>query len=225
MLTGGADRIEEMFFKVHDRFHALSPMRAGSDEAARPFDRRRNGFVFGEGGFNVLVESETAARERSARIYGKILGLGMTASRTELNQWPADPAGLTRAMHLALADANLSPDRIDAVYATANGSPHLDALEATALSTVFGDRRVPIASVKGAIGENGSGGAASLVAGLLTLAQGVIVPTVGFAESDPASVVNVSSTARPSDGDTFLVNSVASGGTNYSLVVRCVRQH
>jgi 3-oxoacyl-[acyl-carrier-protein] synthase II len=222
MVTGGADRIDETFFKVHDRFHALSPMRVGSDETARPFDRRRNGFVFGEGGFSVLVESETAARERGARIYGEILGLGMTASRTELNQWAADPDGLTRAMHLALADAGLAPDRIDAVYATANGSPHLDALEAVALATVFGDRPVPTASLKGAIGENSSGGAAGVVAGLLTLSQGAIVPTVGFAESDPVCAVNVSTTARRSDGDTFLVNSVASGGTNCALVVRCL---
>jgi 3-oxoacyl-[acyl-carrier-protein] synthase II len=224
MLTGGADRIEETFFNVHDRFHALSPMRAGGEEAARPFDRRRNGFVFGEGGFAVLVESETAARERGARVYGEILGLGMTASRTELNQWPADPAGLARAMQLALADAGLPPARIDAVYATANGSPHLDALEAVALATVFGDRPVPIASLKGAIGESGAGGAAGVVAGLLTLSHGVIAPTVGFAERDPACAVNVSPTARRSDGDTFLVNSVASGGTNYALVVRCRRQ-
>jgi len=220
MLTGGADRIEETFFKVHDRFHALSPMRVGGDEAARPFDRRRNGFVLGEGGFGVLVESGTSARNRGARVYGEILGVGMTASSTELNQWPVDSLSLSRAITLALADAGIPPGGIDAVFATANGSPHLDALEATALATVFGDRPVPVASLKGTIGEHGSGGAAGVVAGLLTLSRGVMPPTVGFAEHDPTCAVNASATARRTSGTTFLVNSVASGGATYALVVR-----
>ena len=74
MVTGGADCLEETFFKVHDRFRALSPMRGrrsdGEDEAIRPFDARRNGFVLGEGGFLLLVESATAAQRRGAHIYG-----------------------------------------------------------------------------------------------------------------------------------------------------------
>ena len=85
---------------------------------------------------------------------------------------------------------------------------------------MFGDRAVPVVSVKGAIGESGAAGSAGLVAGLLALAAGVVPPTAGFGEADPAADVNVSSEARPARGGTFLVNAAASGGTNCTLVVR-----
>jgi len=225
MTTGGADRIEEMYFKVHDRFHALSPRRAGGEEAARPFDRRRNGFVLGEGGFVLLLEAAGTAGRRGARAYGEILGLGATASRvTALNQWPSDSTGLIRAMNVAIADAGLTPDRIDAVFATANGSPDLDRLEAAAITNVFGARRIAVTSLKGAIGESGSSGAAAVIAGLLTLSIERLPPTPGWAEPDPACDVNVSRHARPTSGNIFIVNSVASGGTNHAAVIRVNRQ-
>jgi 3-oxoacyl-[acyl-carrier-protein] synthase II len=218
MLSGGTDRLEETFFKVHDRFRALSPMR-GSEEIARPFDRRRNGFVLGEAGVLLLLERADTAAGRGARSYGEILGVGITASGTRLNAWPADPSGIARAVRLALADAETAPGDVEMVVAAANGS-RLDQIEAEAICDVFGDRAVPVVSVKGAIGESGAAGSAGVVAGLLALAAGVVPPTAGFAEADPAAAVSVSSEARPARGGTFLVNAAASGGTNCTLVVR-----
>ncbi len=223
MVTGGADCIEETFFKVHDRFRALSPMRGGRGggaEAARPFDRDRNGFILGEGGFLLLAESASAAAARGARVYGEIVGVGATASKAALNGWPKDGAGLVKAMRLALSDAGLCADQIAAVIGTSNGSPVLDRQEADAIVEVFGSRSIPVASVKGAIGESGASGAAGLIAGLLSIAGGALVPTVGFLQPDPALAVCVSSRPQPTRGEAFLVNSVASGGTNYSLAVR-----
>jgi 3-oxoacyl-[acyl-carrier-protein] synthase II len=244
MVSGGADCIEETFFRVHDRFRALSPMRgdrqggrveaggtgasrtgagrtgAGDTEAARPFDRSRNGFVLGEGGFLVLIESASAAQTRRARIYGEILGVGATASKAPLNGWPDDHTGLVRAMRLALADAKLDAGEVDAVMAASNGSPRLDRQEAEAIAEVFGTRPVPVASVKGAIGESGAAGAAAIITGLLSLTAGSLVPTAGFTEPDPALAVCVSSGRQAVTGDTFLANSVASGGTNYSIAIR-----
>ena len=224
MVTGGADCIEETFFKVHDRFRALSPLRGadrgGGVEVARPFDRDRNGFVLGEGGFLLLVESASAADLRGARVYGEIVGVGATASKTALNGWPPDGAGLANAMRLALKDAGIRADQIGAVIGTSNGSPALDRHEADAIVEVFGARSLPVASVKGAIGESGASGAAGLIAGLLSIADGVVVPTVGFLHPDPAFAVCASSCPQPTRGGAFLVNSVATGGTNYSLAVR-----
>jgi 3-oxoacyl-(acyl-carrier-protein) synthase len=215
---------------VHDRFRALSPLRGrgagpAGPEAARPFDRRRNGPILGEGGFLLLIESASAAAGRQARVYGEILGVGASASATALNAWPREPSALVRAMRLALADAALNPDEIGAVMATANGSPHLDRLEAEAVGGVFGARPLPVASVKGAIGECGAAGGAALIAGLLSIPQGFLVPTVGFEQADPSHPTGgrVSGLIQPVSGDTFLVNSVASGGTHYSLAVRATR--
>jgi 3-oxoacyl-[acyl-carrier-protein] synthase II len=228
MISGGVECIEETFFKVLDRFRALSPMRGyqGSDgtEAARPFDRARNGFVLGEGGFLVLIESASAAASRGARVYGEILGIGASASSTAINAWPTDPAGLVRAMRLALADANVRVEEIAAIVATSNGSPSLDRREAEAIAAVFGARSVPVASVKGAIGESGAAAAGGLIAGLLSIATGALVPTVGLLEADPGLPLRISRAAQPVAGSVFLVNSVASGGTHYCLVVRSAPQ-
>jgi len=223
MVTGGADCVEETFFKVHDRFRALSPLRGapgGGAEAARPFDRRRNGFILGEGGFLLLIESASAAAARGARVYGEIVGVGATASKAAVNGWPADGAGLAHAMRLAMSDAGLRADQLAAVIGTSNGSPALDRHEADAIVEVFGPRSLPVASVKGAIGESGASGAAGLIAGLLSIARGAVVPTVGFLEPDPELAVCANSRAQPVRGNAFLVNSVASGGTNYSLAIR-----
>jgi 3-oxoacyl-[acyl-carrier-protein] synthase II len=224
MLSGGADRVDEVMFKVYDRFHALSPRAAGQEEGARPFDARRNGFVLGEGAFTVLLESERSASARGTPVFGEILGCGASSSRAAVNAWPAEPAGLVLAMRGALTDAGLTPDDVHAVFGTANGSIDLDAVEASALTEVFGGRAVPVSSVKGAVGESGASGAAALVAGLLTMPGGRIPPTAGWSEADAACPIRVSGEAQRVAGDVFLVNSVASGGTNYSIAVR-VRIH
>lgn len=223
MLTGGADRLEETFFKTHDRFHVISPTVAGGDEAARPFDRRRNGFVLGEGGFTLLLESGTSAGGRGARSYGEILGMATTGSTTRVNDWPADPDGMARAMKLALADAGVSPDEVTVVCAAANGSARLDATEASAIRSVWDGRQVMVTSMKGAVGESGAGGAAALIGGLVTLGLGQVPPAIGWSVSDPACDVGVSERSRPATGDVMVVNSVASGGTNCCAVVRVAR--
>lgn len=226
IVTGGVDCVEETFFKVNDRFRALSPMRAAEgdgskDEAARPYDRRHNGWVLGEGGYLMLLEPGTAAERRGARPYGEILGVGMTASPTPLNDWPADGAGLARAMRLALADGAIEPDQVGAIMGAANGSPRLDRLEASAIADVFAGRPIPTMSVKGAVGEFGGAGAAAIVAGLLSIPDGTIAPTVGFTEPDPVcAALSVRNAPQPATSDVFLVNSVASGGTHVSVVVR-----
>ena len=226
MVTGGADCLEETYFQVHDRFGGLSPARQrtgqegeAADEAARPFDRRHNGVVLGEGCFLVLLESSASATARGARVYGEILGVGATASKTALNRWPSTSDGLADAMQLALCDAGLHEEEVAAVVAAANGSPDLDALECEAMRRVFG-RSVPTASIKGAIGECGMAGAAGLVAGLLALAQGRLFPTAGLEDLDDALRVNASNRPAPVEGSIFVLNSVAAGGTNYSIVVK-----
>jgi 3-oxoacyl-[acyl-carrier-protein] synthase II len=222
VVTGGADDVEPVFFAVHDRFRVLSPTDAG-EEAARPFDRRRNGFVLGEGAYSVIIEAESAATARSARAYGELLGTGATSATCGINDWPYDHVQYTRAMRLALEDAAIDPSEVAVVFASANGTARLDPLEAAALTDVFGEHRVPVVSLKGALGECGAIGAGSIAAALLCLRGGAMPPTAGFQIPDPRCPVNVSACSRPASGPIALVNSFASGGTTYSAVVRATR--
>jgi len=219
ILCGGADDIYERYFLVHDWFGVLSP-RDGHTEGSRPFDLTRNGFVMGEGGFVLAIEDARTCRTRGGRSYGEVLGWAATSSPEPINKWPTSPKGLASAMHLALADAEMSPSEVGAVYVSANGTPELDRVEAEALGQVFGRGGVPIVAVKGALGECGAAGGAALAAALLCGRKGLIPPTVGCSRQDPACEVALSGAARPLERPIVLVNSFASGGTNYSVVVR-----
>lgn len=225
IISGGVDGLEPVFFALYDRFGALSPMRSRGSarcrtEASRPFDRRRNGLVLGEGAFTLVLESLARADARGARVYGELLGVGATSSPTRLNAWATSPAELARAMRLAIEEADATPDEVSAVFASANSTPQLDRLEASAINDVFAHREVPVVSLKGALGEFAASGAASLTAALLCLARGVVPPTVGFAEPDTECAVSVASTPRTAPGSLALINSFATGGANYSIVVR-----
>jgi 3-oxoacyl-[acyl-carrier-protein] synthase II len=218
ILAGGADDIYERFFLVHDWFGVLSPRDEGP-EGSRPFDATRNGFVMGEGGFVLALEDAGTCRERGGRVYGEILGWGATSSPEPINAWPTSTRGLAAAIRLALEDAGAAPSAIGAVYASANGTRELDQVEADALRDVFGPRAVPVVALKGALGEFGAAGPAALAAALLCGRQGRIPPTVGCSRRDPACDVEVS-VATPLERPLVLVNSFASGGTNYSVVAR-----
>ena len=223
LLAGGVDQIQAHFFRILDRFHVLSPTNGGEEEA-RPFDRLRNGFVLGEGAFALLTEAKSRARNRGARIYAEVLGVGGTSSPVGINRWPDDPAQLATAMELALADAGANSGEVSVVFASANGALVLDRTEAAALRRVFGERGVPVVSIKGALGESGASGAASLIAAILGLRQNRIPPTAGLREVAPDCPVDASGDCRGTEGRIALVNSFASGGANYSVVVRVERQ-
>jgi minimal PKS chain-length factor (CLF/KS beta) len=113
---------------------------------------------------------------------------------------------------------------VAAVFATANGTRQLDAIEAVALEEVFGAGAVPVVSLKGALGEFGASGGASVMAALGCLRRGMLPPTLGCEPVDAACPVDVSAAARPAKGAIAVVNASADGGTDYSLVVRAFPQ-
>jgi 3-oxoacyl-[acyl-carrier-protein] synthase II len=221
LVTGGAEDIYDLYFRVHDWFGVLS--RDGAHpEGARPFDVTRNGFVMGEGAYLAVVEDAGRAAARGATALADIVGVGATAAITPINAWPRTSAPLVRCMEAALREADVPPDAIGAVYAAANGSQDFDAVEAGALSAVFGEHRVPVTSVKGAIGEGGMAGAGALLAAVLAGRRGLVVPTAGLTTPDPAlpRLDLVVGGPRSLQSPYVMVNSFASGGASYSLVVR-----
>jgi 3-oxoacyl-[acyl-carrier-protein] synthase II len=223
MVAGGADDIYERFYRVHDWFGVMA-VGNGHGPATAPFDVDRCGFVMGEGGFMLVLEDAEASAARGGPVLAEVLGTAASASSCAINQWPSDEHALVRAMRLALEDAELTPDEVDVVYGSANGTIALDRAEAVAIRTVFGDREVPVTSVKGALGEFGAVGAGSLAAAILAGREGVIVPTVGLrtrAADCPVTVVPATAPLKGRAGAPIaLVNSFASGGTNFSVIVR-----
>jgi 3-oxoacyl-[acyl-carrier-protein] synthase II len=225
IVAGGADDIYVHFYRAHDWFGVMAPgdlAGNGTDygPTTAPFDALRNGFVMGEGGYMLVLESAAACEARGGRIFGEVLGTGTVSASLPLNAWPTDTRALVRTMQIAIEDAGLQPDAIDAVYASANGTILLDRCEARALRAVFGDRAVPVTSIKGALGEFGSAGAASLTAALLCGDAGKLPPVANLRTLADDCPVNAVREASPLPGPIILVNSFASGGTNFSAVIR-----
>ncbi len=221
LVTGGAEDIYDLYFQVHDWFGVLSRDDA-HPEGARPFDATRNGFVMGEGAYLAVVEDAARAEARQATVLAEVVGVGASSGITGVNAWPTDPAPLVRCMQAAMDEAGVDPGEVGAVYASANGAKDFDRLEAAAVSAAFGGRPVLTTSLKGSVGEGGMAGAASLVAAVLAGRRGLVVATAGLSQPDPACAPLgwVVGKPRPLPSPYVLVNAFASGGTNYSVVLR-----
>jgi 3-oxoacyl-[acyl-carrier-protein] synthase II len=224
LAAGSADAIFETFFKAHERFAVMSPQRAPSARTS-PFDACRDGFVLGEGAVILWLEragaSAAAHGGSSGSARGDILGVASASANVPLNAWPDRSEPLVRTMRLALDDAGLTPDDVDVVYASANATRQLDAVEAEALTTLFGGSRTVITTVKGATGESGTAGVFACAAALLCGVAGRVPPIAGLAEPDPATAsLRLATTAVDAPGPIALINSFASGGALFSAVLR-----
>jgi 3-oxoacyl-(acyl-carrier-protein) synthase len=216
LIAGGVDAVYETFFKAHDRFRVMSAETTFSPRLA-PFDASRSGFVLGEGGVGLWLRHANGSEPRDE----VILGTAAAGAAVRLNAWPDKPEALVRTMTLALDDAGVSAKDVDVVYASANATRALDAAEAAALTTLFGGSRTVITSIKGAVGESGVAGATSCAAALLCGREGRVPPIAGLDTADEAtSRLTLASTAVAAPGPMVLVNSFASGGALFSVVLR-----
>jgi 3-oxoacyl-(acyl-carrier-protein) synthase len=156
-----------------------------------------------------------------ARTHGEILGVAASSAAGGINAWPDRPAPLVRTMRLALEDAGLEPDAVDVVYAAANATRGLDAVETLALAGLFGGSRTIVTSIKGALGESGVSGSAACAAALLCGRIGRVPPIAGLVCADPAAAsLRLARTAVDAPGPVALVNAFASGGALFSVVLR-----
>ena len=221
MAAGGVDAVFELFFKAHDLFGVMAPGEPPS-AASRPFDRSRNGFIMGEGAY-VLTLTRSDRVAPGQQVFGEILGIGVTGAAVPLNAWPGDPEPIVRAMRLALDDAGVSPDAIDVVLASANSTRQLDDIEAQALLQLLPGHTL-VTALKGAVGECGASGAASLAGALLCAAQGAVPPIANLEAPDGACAgLNLARCATGLPGPLLLINSIGSGGSLVSAVVRVGR--
>ena len=191
------------------------------EQASRPFDADRSGFVLGEGGAVFIVESLEQARQRDAKIYAEVLGYA--ASSDAYHVAAPDPAGggAKRAMQWTLDDAKVHPSEVEYINAHGSSTVANDAIETAAVKHVFGEAayNIPVTSTKGMIGHAMAGcGSLEIAACLMTLEREVLHPTVNYDRPDPACDLDyVPNVARPVPGiRTVMSNSFGLGGQNAS---------
>jgi 3-oxoacyl-[acyl-carrier-protein] synthase II len=205
---------------------AFAALDALSDSGiSRPFDRRRDGFVMGEGAAVLILEDAEKARERGANILAYVRGYGATSDAYHLTAPDKEGAGAAEAMRIALADAGLTPE--DIVYINAHGTstPLNDRAETKALKAALGDavKDIPVSSTKSAIGHLlGAAGAVEAVATILALRDRIAPPTLGHEEPEEGLDLDyVPGKARPLDIDgkpaVGLSNAFGFGGHNAVL--------
>lgn len=215
-LVGGADsKMNPLSMVRQCLFGHLSKHNEAPEEACRPFDRRRDGAVLGEGGCVLAVEDLEHARKRGATILGELVGFGSAFDRGMKGP------GLARAIRAALQQANVTPDDIDHINAHGLSSVAGDIWEANGIREVFGDRKISVWAVKSYVGNLGAGGGLSeLAASLLAYKHGMLPRTLNYQEPDPACPVRVEREPRPLQKPYFLKINLTELGQTVAVVCK-----
>ena len=216
ILAGGYDALSELVFVGFDSLQAATP------EKCRPFDSNRSGMVLGEGAALFGLEDFESARSRGAKILGEIIGYGISTDNHHLTQPNPDGSGPSRAMEMALAQAQLAPEQVGYINAHGTATVLNDIAEGKAIMELFGD--VPVSSTKSMMGHSlGAAGAIEAGVTLLALQHQFLPPNINFRNSDlPLNIV--ANQARDAQFDCAVSNSFGFGGTNATIVLRSPEQ-
>ncbi|MFF7069325.1 beta-ketoacyl-[acyl-carrier-protein] synthase family protein [Streptomyces pseudovenezuelae] len=218
VVAGGAYLVTEDVFAKFDSGKALS--REG---VVRPFAKGRMGLLQGDGVAVLVLESARHARERGAQVLAKVAGWGMAADAYHVIQPHPKGEGMAKAAQAAIQRAGVTPEQIGYVNAHGTGTPLNDVAETAALHRVFGDHAaaVPVSSTKSGTGHMlEATGAVEAVISILALRDGLLPPTLGYQEPDPACDLDyIPGTARPAPITHALSLNAAFGGVNAALVL------
>lgn len=207
---------------------ALSERNDSPQTASRPYDKERDGFVLGEGAGALILEEYEHAKRRGAKIYGEILGGGMSADAYHITAPHPEGAGITKVMQYAMEDAGITADQIDYVNTHGTSTPLGDIGEIRAIQKVFGDHayKMNISSTKSMTGHLlGAAGAIESIACLLAINQSVIPPTINhFTDDDDLdSKLNLTfNKAQQREVKIALSNTFGFGGHNFSVILKKV---
>jgi nodulation protein E len=216
-IAGGSEAVFSLGF-----LKAWEAMRIVSPDTCRPFSRDRRGLILGDAGAMLVLERWDDARARGSKIYGEIVGFGMSSDAFHITQ--PSPEGAARAMRATLVDGGISPAEIGYINAHGTATQANDATETSAIRAVFGKHveRLAVSSTKSMHGHTlGAAGAIEAVATLLALHHGLMPPTANYNEPDPACDLDViPNQARSSQAEFALSNSFAFGGLNAVLAFK-----
>ncbi|CEI84825.1 beta-ketoacyl-[acyl-carrier-protein] synthase II [Ehrlichia minasensis] len=190
--------------------------------ASRPWDKQRDGFVMGEGAGIVILEDYEHAKKRGAKIYGELLGYGMTSDAYHMSAPHPEGKGGMKAIELALSSAQLNPESINYINAHGTSTPLGDSTEIQAIKSIFKESiyKVPISSTKSSIGHLlGAAGSVEAIFSILAMNTGITPPTLNLYESSEDPQLNlVPFNAQEHKVNHCLSNSFGFGGVNISLV-------
>jgi 3-oxoacyl-[acyl-carrier-protein] synthase II len=226
VLAGGAEApLLPVAFAALANMHALSKRNEDPARASRPFDRDRDGFLFGEGAGVVVVESARHALDRGATILCEVIGSALTADAFHISAPEPTGRGATRAMTMALKDAGVAPDELDYVVAHGTSTPLNDVTETRAIKQALGEHayKVAISSPKSMVGHLlGAAGVISALTAIGAIKEGVIPPTINLENPDlpECDLDYVPLVARQKRVDTAMINGFGFGGQNAVAVFR-----
>ncbi len=225
MFCGGTEMV--MHAVAISGFANMGAISSRNDEphrASRPFDAERDGFVMGEGGAVLILESLEFAQNRGARIYGELVGYGTTCDACHITAPDKNGTGAARAMRLAIEDAGLKPEDVDYVNAHGTSTQLNDPMETRAIRSVFGAHadKLAISSTKSMMGHlMGAAGACEAIVCAKTLETGWVHPTANYEYPDPeCDLYYVPNEPQKLDPKVVISNSFGFGGHNACVVFR-----
>jgi 3-oxoacyl-[acyl-carrier-protein] synthase II len=225
MIAGGAEKaVTPIAMAAFDNMHALSRHNENPQEASRPFDAERDGFVMGEGAAILILEELEFAKARGATILAELVGYGSTGDAYHVTSPAPGGEGLVRSMRVALRKAGLKPEDVDYINAHGTSTPPNDATETKAIKAVFGNHasKIAISSTKSMTGHTlGAAGAIEGAICVQTILTGVIPPTINLHHPDPECDLDyVPNEARKATVNVAMSNVMGFGGHNTSLIFK-----
>jgi 3-oxoacyl-[acyl-carrier-protein] synthase II len=209
-IVGASEIVQQLQFLGFVRLGAVAPSRC------QPFDLNRQGLILGEGAGLLVLESEEHVVRRGARVQAEVGGYGLSCDAYHITRPHPEAAGSISAMRYALASSGIDSGAVDFVNAHGTGTRANDLAEAKVMRDIFGERRVPISSMKSMLGHcMGAASALEAIGCVFTLETGLYPPTIGYDTPDPECDLDVvANTARRGKSDVVLNNSLAFGGYN-----------
>jgi 3-oxoacyl-[acyl-carrier-protein] synthase II len=223
MLTGGSEAsICPIGIAGFNSMRAMSTRNDDPQKASRPFDAQRDGFVMGEGGSVLVLEELEHAKNRGAKIYAELGGIGLTGDAHHITAPAPGGEGAVRSMGLCVKDAGLQPQDIDYINAHGTSTPFNDKFETMAIKTVFGEHayKLHVSSTKSMVGHLlGAAGGVEAIATIKTITEGIIPPTINYEFPDPECDLNyVPNNAIKKTVNAAISNTFGFGGHNASLL-------